>query len=43
MSADLETFRTLVEDVRAEVGKVIIGQHDAIEKALIVIFTGSTR
>jgi len=25
---------------RAEVGKVIIGQHDVIEKALIVIFTG---
>jgi len=25
---------------RTEVGKVIIGQHDVIEKALIVIFTG---
>jgi len=25
---------------RAEVGKVIIGQHDVIEKALIAIFTG---
>ncbi len=25
---------------RAEVGKIIIGQHDVIEKALIVIFTG---
>jgi len=37
MSADLETFRTLVEDVRAEVAKVIIGQREALDHALIAI------
>ena len=30
----------ILSAARAEVGKVIIGQHDVIEKALIVIFTG---
>ncbi len=37
MSATLETFRTLIEDVRAEVGKVIIGQREALDNALIAI------
>jgi MoxR-like ATPase len=37
MSADLETFRTVVEDLRAEVGKVIIGQREALDHALIAI------
>jgi MoxR-like ATPase len=33
----LETFQTLLQDVRAEVGKVIIGQQDALDQALITI------
>ena len=38
----METTRLkeILAEARAEVGKVIIGQHDVIEKALIVIFTG---
>jgi MoxR-like ATPase len=38
----METTRLkeVLAEARAEVGKVIIGQHDVIEKALIVIFTG---
>lgn len=33
-------LKEILAEARAEVGKVIIGQHDVIEKALIVIFTG---
>jgi len=38
----METTRLkeILAEARAEVGKVIIGQHDVVEKALIVIFTG---
>ncbi len=38
----METTRLkeILAEARAEVGKVIIGQHDVIDKALIVIFTG---
>jgi MoxR-like ATPase len=37
MSATLETFHKLVQDLRAEVGKVIIGQREALDQALIAI------
>ncbi len=37
MSTSLEQFQELIQKVRAEVGKVIIGQHAAIDQALIVI------
>jgi MoxR-like ATPase len=37
MSATLESFQTLVQDLHNEVGKVIIGQHDALDNALITI------
>jgi MoxR-like ATPase len=37
MSTSLDQFQYLIERVRAEVGKVIIGQQPAIEQALIVI------
>ncbi len=33
-------LKEVLTDARAEVGKVIIGQQDVIEKALIAIFTG---
>jgi len=33
-------LKEILAEARAEVGKVIIGQHDVIEKALIAIFTG---
>ncbi len=33
-------LKDILTEARTEVGKVIIGQHDVIEKALIVIFTG---
>ena len=33
-------LKDILTAARTEVGKVIIGQHDVIEKALIVIFTG---
>jgi len=38
----METTRLkeILAEARTEVGKVIIGQHDVIEKALIAIFTG---
>ena len=32
---------TILTEARHEAGKVIIGQHDVIEKALIAIFTGN--
>jgi MoxR-like ATPase len=36
-----ERLKEVLTQARHEVGKVIIGQHDVIEKALIVIFTGN--
>ena len=39
MNAD--RLKEVLAQARHEVGKVIIGQHDVIEKALIVIFTGN--
>ena len=37
MNATLDTFQLLVDRVKSEVGKVIIGQEQAIEQALIVV------
>jgi MoxR-like ATPase len=37
MSTPLDQFQYLIERVKAEVGKVIIGQHAAVDQALIVI------
>lgn len=37
---DTTRLKEILAEARAEVGKVIIGQHDVVEKALIVIFTG---
>jgi MoxR-like ATPase len=36
-----EKLKEVLTEARREAGKVIIGQHDVIEKALIVIFTGN--
>src|SRR5690348_403259 len=36
-----EKLRDILALARSETGKVIIGQHDVIEKALIAIFTGN--
>jgi MoxR-like ATPase len=36
-----DRLKEVLAQARQEVGKVIIGQHDVIEKALIVIFTGN--
>jgi MoxR-like ATPase len=36
-----DRLKEVLAQARHEVGKVIIGQHDVIEKALIVIFTGN--
>jgi len=41
MNANLEQLTTVLQRVRQEVRKVIIGQDEAIDQALIVIFTGS--
>src|SRR6201999_4126602 len=41
MPTDLAPIQEVLNRARAEVGKVIIGQNDVIEKALIAIFTGS--
>ena len=40
MNANLEKLMSLLERVRSEVGKVIIGQTAVVDQALIVIFTG---
>ena len=40
MSESLETLKSLLASARAEVGKVIIGQGDVVDKALIAVFTG---
>jgi MoxR-like ATPase len=37
MNTSLDQFQRLLERVKAEIGKVIIGQHAAIDQALIVI------
>jgi MoxR-like ATPase len=37
MNTGLDTFQALVERAKAEIGKVIIGQQEAIDQALIVI------
>lgn len=37
---DTSRLKEILAAARTEVGKVIIGQHDVIDKALIVIFTG---
>jgi len=40
MNANLEKLMSLLDRVRHEVGKVIIGQTAVVDQALIVIFTG---
>jgi len=40
MNANLEKLTSTLDRVRREVHKVIIGQNDAVDEALIVIFTG---
>src|SRR5213082_1255232 len=40
MSDTLDQVKDTLTRARQEVGKVIIGQHDVVEKALIVIFAG---
>ena len=37
----IERLKDVLAQARQETGKVIIGQHDVIEKALIAIFTGN--
>jgi MoxR-like ATPase len=37
----IERLKEVLAEARHETGKVIIGQHDVIEKALIAIFTGN--
>src|ERR1044072_2904650 len=41
MQPNTEHLKQILTQARAEGGKVIIGQADAIDKALIAIFTGS--
>ena len=36
----LDQLKSLLAAARAEVGKVIIGQQDVVDKALIAVFTG---
>jgi len=40
MNANLEKLNAVLTAVRGEVRKVIIGQNDVVDQALIVIFTG---
>src|SRR5713226_4847967 len=40
MNANLEKLMAVLESVRREVRKVIIGQNEVLDQALIVIFTG---
>src|SRR5881396_2480799 len=40
MNADGGTLREVLAEARREVGKVIIGQEQAVDRALIAIFTG---
>jgi MoxR-like ATPase len=37
----IERLKEVLDEARHETGKVIIGQHDVVEKALIAIFTGN--
>src|SRR5215470_2200574 len=37
----IERIKEVLAEARFETGKVIIGQQDAIDKALIAIFTGN--
>ncbi len=39
METNLDQLRSLLAAARAEIGKVIIGQQDVIDKALIAVFT----
>ncbi len=41
MSADLEALRETLKTVQEEIGKVIIGQTEVIEKSLITVLTRS--
>jgi MoxR-like ATPase len=38
---NIERLKDVLAEARRETGKVIIGQHDVIDKALIAIFTGN--
>src|SRR5262244_2365521 len=38
---NIERLKEVLAQARHETGKVIIGQHDVIEKALVAIFTGN--
>ena len=40
MNANLQALTAALESVRSEVRKVIIGQEDVVDHALVVIFTG---
>lgn len=40
MNGNIEQLQNLVESARSEIRKVIIGQDDAIDMALVTIFTG---
>jgi len=40
VNGDLARSKEILAQAKAEVGKVIVGQHDVIDQALIVIFTG---
>ena len=40
MNADLESLKEILARARVEIGKVIIGQTDVVDKALIAVFTG---
>ncbi len=40
-SEDLESVKAILNKARAEVGKVIIGQQNVIDRCLIAIFTGN--
>jgi len=41
MNERLEVFKDTLSQVKAEVAKVIIGQEDVVDKALVVILTGN--
>jgi MoxR-like ATPase len=38
---NIERLKTVLAEARHEIGKVIIGQQDVIDKALIAVFTGN--
>ncbi len=40
MSENLDALKQLLAAARAEIGKVIIGQGDVVDKALVAVFTG---